>query len=129
MRLLVPKETTAGGPARQPQHSANRPTAPATNSFIIEFSSHDVALSVLKKKKQHGKIVFSDIMPGGSDNEVTIFEMLPQFIYKLRHSAREVANKHGYKHVWVSNGTVLVRKNNNSQIIEISTTSDLAKIK
>ena len=68
-------------------------------------------------------------MPDGPDNEINIFEMLPQYTYKLRQSAREVANNHGYKHVWVSNGTVLVRKNNISEILRILTTSDLAKIK
>ena len=128
MRLFVPK-ITDGSPAQQPQHSANRRVAPAINLFFMELSSCDIGLSVLQKKKQHGKIVFSEIMPDGPDNDITIFEMLPQFTYKLRQSTREVANNHGYKHVWVSNGTVFVRKNNNPEILRILTTTDLAKIK
>ena len=43
-------------------------------SFIIRFSTRDIALQVLDKKKEHGKIVSADLVPNGSITEV-IFEM------------------------------------------------------
>ena len=86
-------------------------------------------LSVLDKKRNHGKIVLSDFMPNGSDAEIIVFEMLPRYPFRLRQMVRKTADKYGYKHVWVSNSTVLVRKNIKSETVPIITENDLENIK
>ena len=119
----------ASASTQAPSNVRENRVASETKSLVIRFKARDPVLQVLDKKKEHGKIVVSDIVPNGPTTELTVFEMLPYYIYRLRKKARECGNKHGYKHVWVSDGTVLVGKNDSSKILQIMTESDLANIK
>lgn len=99
------------------------------NSFVLKFKSREVSMYVLHEKRQHGKIIFSDLVNGGSKNEVTIYEMLPPHTYGLRRLAKERGNQLEYKHVWVSNAAVFARKTDSSEVLSISTRADIKKIK
>lgn len=89
----------------------------AVKTFLIKFKSHDISMHVLQAKHQYGKLLVSDFIKSGPEVEVTVFEMLPPSIFKLR----------AYKHVWVSNVTVFARKSDNSENLEIVTKSDWDK--
>ena len=106
VRLLETLDATSAS-TQAPGNDSDRRLAPEFKSFMIRFRTRDIAMQVLEIKKEHGKIVFSDIVPSGPTTEVPVFEMLPQYTFRLRKLARDRGNKHGYRHIWVSDGTVL----------------------
>lgn len=111
------------------EHKKSTETPSLFSSFVLKFKSRDISLHVLQAKRRHGKLLFSDLVPEGAKNEVSVFEMLPPHTFKLRRLARERGNQRDYKHVWVTNACVYVRKNDSSEIITIATKADLNKIK
>ena len=88
VRSLEPKDTGSAH-ARLSQHVTVPRSTPVTKSFVISFKTRDTVLSVLDKKSHHGKIVLSDFMPNGSDAEITVFEMLPRYTFRLRQVTRD----------------------------------------
>ena len=97
-------------------------------SFIIQFKSQFVSQHFLKIKRQHGMIKFKDLVPDGTDNVITVFEILPPFLNELRILAKDRAVQRGYKHVWPVNGCIYVKQTDSSVPIVISTEQDLNNI-
>ena len=56
-------------------------------------------------------------------------ENLPQNLRTLRGKANALKKQKGYKFIWVKNGNVLLRQNEDSNVIVIKKISDLDKIK
>ena len=96
--------------------------------FIIQFKSDYITRHILKIKRQHGPVKFSDLVSDGSDTVISVFEMLPPFLNDLRILARDKATERGYKHVWPVNGSIYVKKDDTSIPIVISTEHDLNNI-
>lgn len=100
----------------------------ADKSIIIKFKSVEIKKHVLSCKRKHGPIKVSDLVEGGSSDNVLIFEMHPHIIYELRCMAKDICRSKNYKSPWIAEGTVFVRKDEESQIIPIIIEDDLAKI-
>ena len=97
-------------------------------AFIIKFKSQFITRHVLKVKRKHGTLKFEDLVPDGSDNVISVFEMLPSYLNKLRILAKDRANERDYKHVWPVDGCIFVKKTDSSVPIVISTEQDLNNI-
>lgn len=57
-----------------------------------------------------------------------MYEMLSPYAHYLRFAAKSSARANGYKFTWVHDDTILVRKNEGSEIISIITENDLERI-
>lgn len=68
---------------------------------------------------------FCDLYSGTSDSIINMYEMLTPYAHKLRLAAKRSAIASGHKFVWVRDDTVMVRKDEGSEIINLVTESDL----
>ena len=98
------------------------------SAFIIKFKLQFISRHVLKVKCKHGILKFKDLLPDGSDNIISVFEMLPFYLNELRIIAKDRANERGYKHVWPLDRCTFVKKTDSSVPIVISTEQDLNNI-
>ena len=61
-------------------------------------------------------------------NRVYLNENLPTFLNELRGKANTRRKQYKYKFIWTKNGNILVRKDENSTVLNIRIPSDLEKI-
>ena len=61
-------------------------------------------------------------------NRIYLNENLPKFLNELRGKANARRKQYKYKFIWTKNGDILVRKDENSKVLNIRTPSDLEKI-
>ena len=122
----------ASGSAGTPQTDsgdAAQQQSPSEVSLVIKFKSNYIRQHVMQTKRLHGVVKFKDLVDGGPENVIKLYEMLPPLLNDLRLLAKEKATQMGYKHVWSSNGNILVKKTDNSTPIYITTEHDLKNIK
>lgn len=99
-----------------------------TYSFVLKLKSKLSYKSVLMARRKYGVINCADIFPGENIGKVSIYEILSKYKYDLKLAARSRAQTYNFKHVWIFNGNVCVRKNDDSEILNIVTNNDLRKI-
>ncbi|XP_061710614.1 uncharacterized protein LOC133520250 [Cydia pomonella] len=88
----------------------------------------DTIISAIRKKKG---ISTTDIGITSLEKPRKIFvnEHLAPFFKKLYKKTRDIVSKSDFQHVWVRNGKIFVRKNDNAPLINIQDYKDLEKIK
>ena len=101
--------------------NVNAPNKNRSSAFVIKFKSQFISSHVLKVKRKHGMLKFKDLVSGGSDNVISVFELLPPYSNELRILAKDRASERGYKHVWPVDGCIFVKKTDSSVPIVIST--------
>lgn len=125
IRLLnqrPPRSTQAGD-----THS--RTSDQAQNiSYIIQFKSFCVRDKVLATKRKYGALKISTIFATDVDSNIEMYEMLSPYAHNLRLAAKTRARAKGYKYTWTREDNVLVRKDENWEIINVVTDSDLEQI-
>lgn len=97
-------------------------------SYVIQFKSLCVRDRVLRAKRSFGPLTLGVIYANGGDGRIEMYEMLSPYVHNLRLAAKTRARVTGYKFVWVRDGDVLTRKDENSDIINIVTNRDLERI-
>ena len=100
----------------------------ATFSSIVKFKCASVRDHILKIKRELGELKFSDIFSSSSASQIYLSEMVPSALHKLRLLAKTRAEKFNYKYVWTREGKLFVRKNDESDKIELISESDLDKM-
>ena len=123
-KIVKPTEDTASANGVVPTDNGRN----QDKGFIVKFKSQVINQHVLKCKRQHGMLKFKDLVADGSDNVVSVYEMVPHFLNELRILARDKATERGYKHVWPANSCIYVKKTDTSVPIVISTEHDLSNI-
>ena len=83
---------------------------------------------ILKIKRESGMLKFSDIFSSSSVSQIYLSEMVPSALHKLRLLAKTKADELNYKYVWIREGKLFVRKNDESDKIQIISESDLNKM-
>lgn len=130
--ILDVREFKPKAAEQRPSVSSENNTVADGNKFVtiaVKFKSHEISQHVLNAKRKHGEVKFSAIHSDDkSENIVTVYEILPPYWNNLRLKARAIANQKGYKHVWPSYCTILVKKTDKSTPIVISTEQDLGEI-
>ena len=100
-------------------------------SLILRFKSVQVRNEVMRLKIVKGNIPVVTIFPDLSDlteNKVFLSEFLAKEVFKLLRLVRARAKAHNYERVWVRNEHIFVRKSSDSDIISITSESDLNKL-
>ena len=90
-----------------------------TRKILIQFDSKSHRDLILRNRANLRK--FND--------PIYINENLPSYLNTLRGKANALKKLHNYKFLWIKNGNILIRKNENSPVINIKSPSDLDKIK
>lgn len=97
------------------------------NPIIVSFSKKKDKEQFLLMRKN--KSLFTDEI-GLSDTRSQIFinEYLPKQTKELLWNTKKLKNEKKYKYLWIKNGTILLRKHENSQVIVIDSQEDLDKL-
>lgn len=109
------------------QNNCKPPHRPVHPPIIVRFTNRDKRNKIFQQKKllrenEEIRALF------GSASNVVIKENLTAYrkmLYNATNSAKYDLN---YKFLWTSQGRILLRKNSESRIINVSSLSDLAKI-
>ena len=100
-------------------------------SLILRFKSVQVRNEVMRLKIVKGNIhvvtIFPDL-PNLAENKVFLNEFLPKEELALLRLVRARAKARNYERVWVRNEQIFVRKSSHSDIISITSESDLNKL-
>ena len=129
VREIKPKivsQVTAGTPT--PKSNISNKSQEPLISLVIKLKSNVISQHILQTKRSYGVLKFNDLVEGGPDIVIRLYEMSSSLLNDLRLLAKEKATKLGYKYTWVSNGNVLVKKSDNSTPIYITTEHDLNNI-
>ena len=109
----------------------NRPKNKNENIIKIKFRNEETRNEVIKKSKQYfknkGKLCTSDLKIPGNRNIIYINEELTpktKFIFGKSKELKE----YGFKYVWIKNGKIFVRKNDQEKIINITTEAQIKEI-
>lgn len=129
IRQMLPKRPTY---AATTAHSSTT-TPPQFISLLVKFKSVDIRSFVIDAKRRRGKITVADIfgetVPELSERTVFVNEFLPSRVYNLHRQARQRAQDFNYSHVWARNGSVFVRKEDNSRPMPIVTADDISDMR
>ena len=87
--------------------------------IVIKFEEQDQRNKVLNGRANLRKL---------ENQKLYLNENLPANLKQLRGKANQLRNNKNYKFIWVKNGTILVRKSENTNAIAIKKISDLEKI-
>ncbi|XP_034248409.1 uncharacterized protein LOC117649620 [Thrips palmi] len=102
-----------------------RPGVP--KPIVVELRSRKIREEILRKKKQ--KEVFNDVIYSGEGGKVFIMEQVSPKIGYLKYKAKQLANRHNWKFVWIKNGKLFARKGENSPVVKIVTEENLEAIR
>ncbi|XP_034240907.1 uncharacterized protein LOC117645099 [Thrips palmi] len=102
-----------------------RPGVP--KPIVVELRSRKIREEILRKKKQ--KEVFNDVIYSGEGGKVFIMEQVSPKIGYLKYRAKQLANRHNWKFVWIKNGKLFARKGENSPVVKIVTEENLEAIR
>jgi hypothetical protein len=94
--------------------------------IIAKLFSRQKKQEVMGKVRSHKNLVCSEIVGFSENNRVFINEHLSAYNKKLFWLARNLRSV-GYKYVWVTDGTVKIRRDDNSKVVNINCIADLPK--
>lgn len=100
--------------------TTNRPSP-----IIVRFVNRQTTAKWLEKKKTG--IECRNIISHGSQNMIYINENLSPFNKELYWNARVRGKELNYKYVWVKNGSILMRKDDDATALRIGSLDDLPK--
>ncbi|CAB0034023.1 unnamed protein product [Trichogramma brassicae] len=102
--------------------------AERTFSFAVTFKQLITRNHIIRRKRAHGLIKYSDLQQGRPDAEIRLYELLPGPVYKLFRAAKARSRERKYASVWADDGRVFARKSASSERIKLVTESDLNKL-
>ena len=87
--------------------------------ILIKFASKENSLTAYANRSNLKKV----------DNQTLYLNQnLPPYLRILRGKANSLKKEKSYKFLWIKDGTILLRKNEESKVISIKTVMDLNKI-
>lgn len=97
--------------------------------FVVLCNSSTTRSFIVKTSKKDGPIKFKALFPEYiGEATVSLYEMLPTAVHKIRVAAKERAVAAKYNYVWSSEGTVYARKEAKAPRIPIVTPTDVNKM-
>lgn len=89
------------------------------NPIVVQFTNRQKRDAILEKSKQK-KLSAADIIDNVPTSPIYINEHLTPYLKNILHEAKIKRTKKEVKYVWVKNGKVYVRKNENTPAIIIN---------
>lgn len=110
------------------------PDSPRPRSVVVQFNSPRIRDTFLassikfNKSNSANRLNSTHIGASGHKQPIYIMEHLTPAGKALHAATRVRAKENGYKHVWIRNGKIFVRKSDNASLILIKHTSCLDKL-
>lgn len=105
-------------------------------SIVAQFSNKKIrdeflaaSINFNRKKAMHDKLNTSHLGFNGEKTPIFIVDHLSPMNKSLHAAARKIGKEKGYKHVWVRNGRIFMRKTDDSDYVLIRDMDSLSKIK
>ena len=89
-----------------------------TRPILIQFQNKDERDKIYSNRSNLRKL----------QNRIYLNENLPKYLTELRGKANARRKEYQYKFLWTKNGSILVRKDETSKVLNIKSPSDLEKI-
>ena len=97
--------------------------------IIVTLYSHSKFLRILDAKKEHPKILNSDVTVNStSDKQIYVNAMLSKEHYELLKKCKVWAKENLYKFIWYSEGCILIKKENKAPVFTVRKIQDLQLI-
>jgi hypothetical protein len=98
-----------------------------TRGIIVNFAKRKHKEEFLQKRRLKKMLTTKDIdLPGNAF--IYINESLSEESRKILNAARDVKRKKGFKYLWVRNGKILLRKEENGNVITLSSMEQVASL-
>lgn len=96
---------------------------------MIDFRSKSYRDSFLRAYKGNKDgIKTSDIGFDGIESTIYVNESLSQDTRRIFNATRKFSKENGYRYCWIQDGRVLLRRDETSGIVRITTEKDLARL-
>lgn len=96
--------------------------------IVVELKSTDEKNKVIAAFKAKRTLLAGECGLTGDQNKIVVMEQMSNYNYGLMKEARKLKTAGTIKFVWFQNSNVLVRKDDNTKIIKITSIDDLNKI-
>lgn len=94
--------------------------------ILVKLRSRDQRMHIMRNRKQLAGKDFNAI--GVKANKVFINENLTSFSKSLFYQANILRKNNGWKYIWTTNGSINLRKNDESRVLFVRSEEDLHKI-
>lgn len=107
---------------RIPSRNTNRP-----RPIIIQFTNRQKRDAVVRKAKAK-KLKSTNFDSNAPETFVYVNDHLTPYYKSLLFEAKKLKAEKGYKHVWVRNSKIFVRKDDDEPVVRLDSLKDLAKL-
>lgn len=105
-----------------------QPNAKIGNVLRVHFSTAELRRKVMaQKRKVKGKLT-SEIFGDTNKTPIYVNESLTNYNRALLTVASKTKKAKNYKHLWVKNGRILIKKDDNGEVVFLKTFDDLSKV-
>ncbi|XP_074100561.1 uncharacterized protein LOC141528412 [Cotesia typhae] len=99
-----------------------------SHSFILQMKSTQVRDHIVEVKRRSNKLFAKNIFNIQTENQIFINEFLHADTFKLLNLAKAKVRAVKYKYAWVHKSTIYVKKDDDSEKIQIRSEYDLDKL-
>lgn len=92
IREIKPKNV-ANNDSEQASEAEANTTSNKPRAIVVKFKSHYISQHVMSVKRKHGTIKQNEVIENGTEDAITIFDMLPPFLQDLHIRAQERARE------------------------------------
>lgn len=105
-----------------PSSSNKRPN---NISFIVRFKSENVARHLINLKRRKGSLSIKQVLDVDVQGSIFENEFLNSTTHVFYRKAKEICKKNHWKYVWVSDGMIFARRDDNTDKINVVVKNDL----
>ncbi|KAK0074770.1 hypothetical protein PV325_007833 [Microctonus aethiopoides] len=98
---------------------------PNNISFIVRFKSENVARHLINLKRRKGLLSIKQLLDVDVQGSIFVNEFLNSTTHVLYRKAKEICKKNHWKYVWVSDGMIFARRDDNTDKINVVVENDL----
>ncbi|KAI5692283.1 hypothetical protein M8J76_010553 [Diaphorina citri] len=100
-------------------------------NVTVQFQAKSLRDKIMKKKLSERKVKLGDVVNSGDVDDtkfVYLNESLSPYYGKLFSEAKKIKRDKNYAHIWVRDGKILLKKQENSRPMQLKCMDDLGKI-
>lgn len=99
-----------------------------TSTYVVQCKSQQTKLNLLMKSRKI-RICTDDLkLSNGLNNRIFVMHHLTALQSKLYYEAKKTKNKYNFKYLWISNGKIMLRKEEGSKFFPIISLHDIKHI-
>lgn len=101
-----------------------------TSLLLVKFKNYNAKLELIEKKKQKRSLFVNEIgLNSPSDAQIYFRDHVTPFKMNLFKECKDLKDQINFKHLWMNNSQILLRKTDQSKVFSIHSRNDLIKLK